>query len=60
MSCMQQLILSANACCPTATAVALHSALQCFDTWLRIRKSILPVKNFSDEVLSWLSVWSDV
>jgi len=38
--------------------------LQCFDTvgstWLGIRKSIGLVKTLSDEVLAWLSVWSEV
>jgi len=34
--------------------------LQCFGTvWLGVKKSIRPVKEFSDEVLAWLSVWSE-
>jgi len=28
--------------------------------WLGIRKSIRPVRNLSDEVLAWLSVWSEM
>jgi len=32
----------------------------CFDSWLVVRKSILPVTKLTDEVLSWLSVWSEM
>jgi len=28
--------------------------------WLGCRKSIHPIKNWSDEALLWLSVWSEV
>jgi len=40
------------------TDVTVPSVL--WHCWLGIRKSIQPAKKFSDEVLMWLSVWSEV
>jgi len=40
----------------------LITCLQCFDAvgWVAGRVFIWSVKNLSDEVLTWLSVWSEV
>jgi len=46
-------------CCLSTNKQWLIIYLQCFDTF-GIRKSIPPVKNLSDEVLVWLSVWNEV
>ena len=40
------------------TDSVVPSVLWC--CWLGDRKSVQPVKNLSDEVLAWLSVWSEV
>jgi len=32
----------------------------CFDSWLAVRKSIWPITKLNDEVLSWLSVCSEM
>jgi len=44
-------------------AVTRNVCLQCFDTvgWVAEKAStILPVNTWTDEVLEWLSVWSQV